>query len=383
MWKSVDTVKYYLNEDFKFSQTIAIFSFVGSIVKNVIPNNNKHDLNYIYDRNIIKEKIKSITDKGASIILYDSFNTDNLEEIQSAIELFQKDIDYPIISFISTKYNKFSKPFTGMWRIIELFYKSKNKSINKTVSLFIGNRAGRITIKLKKIDKGCSDRAFAHNVGIKFTTPDRFFLCKNDFSLWEWNKDTFDKTLLKSWISNINSMKIPIIYDELQKLHISDKYTIIITGSPSCGKTTFSKKIKRKWDNDYNKGIIDILSRNLLSIEEIENQLENKLSNNKSIIVDLTCISNEITRIVKKSMENKTPILIIEIKTNQKIARLLDFIKVQKSISPDINLLTKTEWNNYYKQYIKPVYKNISCVYYVEFPLMLELSEEFWFEYSI
>ena len=38
MWKTVDTVKYYLNNDFKFSQTVAIFSFIGSIVKKFVTN---------------------------------------------------------------------------------------------------------------------------------------------------------------------------------------------------------------------------------------------------------------------------------------------------------------------------------------------------------
>lgn len=383
MWKTSDTVKYYLNTDFKFSQTVAIFSFIGSIVKKVVPNESSDKLLYIYDINIIKEKLKLITDNGASIILIDSFNTDSIDDIQKSIEIFQKDINYPIISFISTKHNKFSKPFTGIWKIIELLYKNKNKNINKSISMVIGNKAGRISLKLKKIDSGCSDRSFAYNIGLKFVTPDKFFLDDNKFNLWTWDAELFDKTLIESFVSNTNKMHIPIIHDEINKLCVSNKYTIIVTGSPSCGKTTFAKKIKRKWDIDYNKGLIENVSRNLMNICEIEKEMDIILSANKSVIVDLICIGEEITKIVKKSMENKSPILIIEIKTSRKIDQLLDFIKVQKALSSDINIFTKLEWNNYYRQYTQPTYMGVSCVRYIEFPLILELSDEFWFEYSI
>lgn len=383
MWKTTDTVKYYVNNDFKFSQTIAIFNFIGSIVKKVVPNESNDKLLYIYDIDIIKKKIKSITDNGVSIILFDSFNTDSIDDIQKSIEIFQKDINYPIVSFISTRHNKFSKPFTGMWKIIELLYKNKNKTINKSISMVIGNKAGRISLKLKKIDTGCADRSFAYNIGLKFTTPDRFFLDDNKFNLWEWDSNIFDKNTLDSYISNTNKMNIPIINDEINKLFFSKKYTIIVTGSPSCGKTTFAKKIKRKWDIDYNKGIIDHISRNSMSIDDIEKEMDIILSSDKSIIVDLICVGEEITKIVKKSMENKAPILIIEIKTDRKLDQLLDFIKVQKSISSDITIFTKLEWNNYYRQYTQPLYIGIACIRYVEFPIILELSDEFWFEYSV
>ena len=41
MWKNVDTVIYYTHADFKFLPTIAIFSFIGTIVKRVIPDSGK------------------------------------------------------------------------------------------------------------------------------------------------------------------------------------------------------------------------------------------------------------------------------------------------------------------------------------------------------
>lgn len=390
LWKNVDTVIYYINPDFKSYQTIAIFSFVGTFVKRVVPEfgpngekiNTDKQLEYLYDMQKIKEKLKLITDKGASIILYDSFRTEIVDEIQNAVEIFQKDMECPIVSFISTKANKYSKPFTGVWKLIELFYKRQNKQIKKSTSMIIGNMAGRITLKRRKIDNGCADRAFAYNIGLNFTTPDRFFLGQTDFSLWKWNCNILDKENLSLWVQTTNRMTVPIIIDEVNKLPESNKYTIIITGTPSCGKTTFAKKIKRKWDGDFNKGVIELVSDNTSTIEEMETSVNAILTNNQSIIVDLKCISENVTKIVKKSMENKTPILVIEIKTNPKIAQLLDFIKVQTSISSNVILYSKIEWNKYYRQYIQPIYRDVPCVRHIDFPLVIKLSEEFWFEYS-
>jgi DNA 3'-phosphatase len=385
MWRNVDTVMYYKHKDFKFLQTIAIFSFIGTIVKRVVPDNDIEavkKLDYLYDMDTIREKLRSITDKGASIILYDSFRTEYIDDIKKSIEQFQVDMGCPIASFISTKSNKYSKPFTGMVKIMELFYKKHKTHINKPMSMVIGNKAGRISINRRKVDKSCSDRAFAYNTGMKFTTPDRFFLGKNLFSLWEWNPQILDRLNREVWVSNTNAITPPIVLDELNKLPASNIYTLIITGTPSCGKTTFSKKIKRKWDADYDKGVIEMISDNTNTIEKIESRVGEVLSGDQSIIVDISCTSVYITRIVKKSMEHRTPILIIEIKTNSKISQLLDFMKVQTATSPDVVTQNKITWRNYYKQYIRPSYKNVPCVHHVEFPLVIQISEEFWFEYS-
>lgn len=390
MWKYTDSVIYYIHDDFKFLPTVAIFSFIGTIVQKVsnlvgsdgelIEQETK--LDYLYDIEKIKEKIKTITEKGASIILYDSFKTEHLEDIQRAIEIFQSDVGCPIVSFLSTKTNKYSKPFTGMWKIMELFYKKENKVINKKMSMVVGNKAGRVTIKQRKLDRGCADRAFANNVKLNFTTPDRFFLGSTNFILWEWNNLILDQPNREVWVTNTNRTTVPIIIDEINTLPKSNKYTLIVTGTPSCGKTTFSKKIKRKWDSDYSKGVIEMFSDNSTTIDEMELQLDKVLTNNQSILVDIRCITENITRLVKKSMECKTPILIIEVKTNPKIAVLLDFIKVQTSITPTTTVFTKHDWDKYYRQYIQPSYTDVPCVRHIEFPLVIKLSEEFWYEYS-
>ena len=378
MWKSRNTIEYYIDENFTYSTNIAIFSFIGTIVKNV-SGPNVHKLKYLYKFNNIKAKLDLIHNNGGSIIIIDSFNSVYLENIKNAIDMFKLEMGYPIISFLSTKQNKYSKPFTGIWEIIEFLYKNKLKKIDLAKSIVIGNKAGRITLNKKKIDKSCLDRSFAHNIGIFFTTPDSFFLEENKFILWTWSPDIIDKQTRAIWANNATKIEVPIILDELNKLPISDNYTIIITGGPSCGKTTFAKKIKRKWDCDYKRGMIEYVSDNTLHIDElIANMIVLK---NQSIIVDLTCYINNITKVIKQSMEDKKPILVLEIITNKPMLKLLDFIKVQQSKSNDVTICTTAVLNTYYSQYIKPDFKEIPCVRYIEFPLVINLSDAFWFEY--
>lgn len=376
MWKHVDTVIYYISDNFKFHPTIALFSFIGTIIKKVefskeiLGENIK--IKYAFDELILKEKIQSIS-TNVSIIIYDSFNTTNLNSIKYAFEKFQNAMDCPMVAFFSTVRNKYSKPFTGMWKIIELFYKKQDKIINKPTSLVIGNRAGRITIKQDKKDKDCSDRAFAHNIDISFVIPEKFFLNDIKLHLWSWDVTILNKLSRQKIVAKNNIT--PIILDEINLLPKNSTYAIIIIGNPSCGKTTFAKKIKRKWDADYKMGVIELISDDILT------KLNNNLGANHSVIIDGTVC---ITSVIKAAMEKMTPILIIEIVTDEYVSQLLDFMKVQSTNSI---LRSKNYISQFYKHYYKKIcykekYANIQCIRYVEFPLSLNSCEELWYEYA-
>jgi DNA 3'-phosphatase len=377
MWKKVDTVVYYISPDFKFLPTIAIFSFLGAILKQINLANDK--LLYTFNYDMINEKIKLISDKGCSIILFDSFETESVEDIQKAIEIFQEEVKCPIVSFITTKLNKYSKPFTGIWKIIELLYKTKNKYVNKEVSMVIGNKAGISHEKYHKFY--CSDRSFASNVGLHFSTPDRFFLGTQTEIQWEWNKLCLDKFQLDKILHRANNIKHPIILDEINKLPISDKYTIIVTGLPICGKTTFIQKLKRKWDAEYNKGTIETNTDNI-NIDILEQWVVDSLTKNNSIIVELNSILLNLTRIIKKSMELKTPILIVEIKTPLKIQYLLNCLRVQTSKTPDTVLISKYTLDAHNKKCESPLY-NIPCIIRIVYPFVLQPIDELWYKYSL
>lgn len=385
MWREVDSVIYYIPTNFKFHQSIAIFNLIGTLVKF---KPNKQELKLVYWSKTVKDKLIEITEKGASIIVYESFYTTYVDHAKKLFELLLDDLKIPIVCFFSTSKNKYSKPFTNMWKLIELFYTKECKKINKITSIFVGNNAGRTKINNKSmkgciIDRSCVDRSFAHNVGITFFTPDRFFLNSTQLSIWKFSDSIINKATRKVLIKNTEQIQVPVIIDEIYLLPKSDIYTVIITGSPSCGKTKLAKKIKKKWDIDYNIGTSTHISENDYDdFYTIQKFVNTSLEEKKSVIIDIKCIIENITKIVKTSMVNKVPILIIEIKYNREVAKLIDFIKIQTSKTPDLVLLSTIDWNNYYKLYKEPIYEEIPCVRYVQFPLIIELSEEYWYEYG-
>jgi DNA 3'-phosphatase len=381
MWKDADSVIYYIPTDFKFNKALAVFNFIDTLV--ILKKNFTNiTLKYKYDE--IKSKLREITEKGASIMIYQCFYKNDIDHVKELFELLIKDLEIPIVAFFSTVRNRYSKPFTHMWKLIELFYSKEKKIIYKNLSIVVGHKAGRINIyNSKKIDNNCLDRAFAINNNLTFFTPERFFLNDNKISLWQFNTDVINQQSRKAELENNKLIQVPVIMDELSILPNSDLYTIIITGPPSCGKTTLAKKIKKKWDIEYKMGPIGCLSENNFeTFEELQTSVNYQLKEKNSIIVDLMCNICNITNIIKTSMLNKVPILVVEIKVSEKVVKLLDFIKIQNSTSYKSQIYLKYQWATYYKKYKEPRYSELPCVKYVAFPLIIQLSDEFWYEYS-
>lgn len=380
MWREVDSVIYYIPTDFKYHSSLAIFNFHRTLI-----NATKKKLTYCIKN--VKEKLKDITEKGASIMIYESFCSNSLDKIKELFELFLADIEIPIVAFFSITRNKYAKPFTNMWKLIELFYLKENKHITKETSIVVGHNAGRMklnpkTLQPTPLDYSCADRAFAINVGITFFTPERFFLNSTQLSVWKFSDTIMNRESRKVLLRNNTFTQVPVIIDEIYLLPKSDKFTIIITGPPSCGKTVMAAKIYNKWNVDYNIGQVEHISENDNKFEELQEKEDKILKEDKSVIIDITCYIAKITKLIRISMINKTPILIIEIKTKPEVVKLIDFIKIQTSQSHKKKLLTSIDWKDYFRLYKEPRYKDIPCVRYVQFPLILELSEEFWYEYS-
>ena len=75
----------------------------------------------------------------------------------------------------ATKKDEFRKPCTGMYNH---FYNNINGGllVNYNDSFFCGDAAGRPKTASKAKDFSADDLKFAHNVGLKFFTPEELFL---------------------------------------------------------------------------------------------------------------------------------------------------------------------------------------------------------------
>ncbi len=164
-------------------------------------------------------------------------------------DIYEK-LEIPLIFMFSEKDDKYRKPRIGFWRTIVKEYNFKPQKLR---SFYVGDGAGRLR------DFNDTDRKFAHNIGIRFMTPEEYFLGKDE-EYWEYNGYDLKKS--------IEATKIDITFEDKPII-------ILIRGMPCSGKTFLANKIKSEHDftilsNDNLKKNFDkILKESILKNENI------------------------------------------------------------------------------------------------------------------
>ncbi|KAI2632592.1 PNK3P-domain-containing protein [Hypomontagnella submonticulosa] len=149
-------------------------------------------------------------------------------------------LDLPTTVYAATGRDIFRKPRTGMWDELCRDYGLRGHDIDLEGSIFVGDAGGR-TAQLKNAETGaaavakdfsCSDRNFAHNVGIAYKTPEEFFL---DEPAREFVRD-FDLTSYPYSETGADGSdgSDGVLFEKANKQDI-----VIFCGPPGAGKSTF------------------------------------------------------------------------------------------------------------------------------------------------
>ncbi|OTB04071.1 hypothetical protein M426DRAFT_262551 [Hypoxylon sp. CI-4A] len=143
-------------------------------------------------------------------------------------------LDLPTTIYAATGRDIFRKPRTGMWTELCADYDIPTDDVDLANSIFVGDAGGR-TAQLKDSKTGaaavakdfsCSDRNFAHNVGIAYTTPEEYFLGE---APREFARE-FD---LASYSYPEEDVDGGIVFEKTNKQDI-----VLFCGPPGAGKST-------------------------------------------------------------------------------------------------------------------------------------------------
>merc|ERR1712216_451784 len=171
-------------------------------------------------------------------------------------------------------------------------------------------------------DHSDSDRKFAENIGIKFYTPEMFFLEEEDRE-WEYQGYNLDNQMKK-----VNYPKLP-----------KEKTIVLISGLPGSGKSYLAQKLEKKYDyaflsKDKDKG-------------KFNSKLKKLFEDGNNIIVEGLLYSNQRRKIfldfAKEYGYNK---ILIQVTTNKDLAYHLNYYRHLKENG---KLIPKIVYNIYNK----------------------------------
>ena len=143
-------------------------------------------------------------------------------------------LNIPTSVYAATARDEYRKPRTGMWKELCDDYDIPEKEIDLQNSVFVGDAGGRMARVVSgggatAKDFSCSDRNFAHNVGIAYKTPEEFFLgeppreCARDFYLATYPYEHKGK-----------EKEEEVLFEKKNERDI-----VLFCGPPGAGKSTF------------------------------------------------------------------------------------------------------------------------------------------------
>ncbi|KAH7261760.1 polynucleotide kinase 3 phosphatase-domain-containing protein [Fusarium tricinctum] len=210
-------------------------------------------------------------------------------------------LNLPTCVYAATEHDIYRKPRTGMWKEVCDDYDISETDVDLENSIFVGDAGGR-TATFSRGPEGtpatakdfsCSDRNFAHNVGIKYRTPEEFFLgdkarsFAREFDLAE-----------HPFRNDAQSGHSVVTFEKT-----NDKDMILFCGPPGAGKSTFYWKSLKPLG--YERINQDLLKTRDKCVQAAAKYLQD----GKSIAIDNTNADPE-TRTVWVELAKKTGISI-------------------------------------------------------------------------
>jgi len=246
----------------------------------------------------------------------------NEEDILFKIKNIQKKLNKNFIFIASKEDDIFRKPRIGMYEYIE---KKLSIEFDKKKSFYVGDMAGRVK------DKTDTDRKFALNLGIKFYTPEEYFLNKDEeeYKLSGYKLDNKHKG------SKIN-------------LDVK-KELVMISGLPGSGKSYLAKKFV-----DYKFFSRDENGAKYLKLAE------KSIKNNEPVVIEGLFSNNESRNKVLELVKNTDyTTRLIQMDTDVELAYHLN---LYRSLFEGKDKIPMIVYHKYKKNYEAPIVNHWSSI---------------------
>lgn len=356
---------------FLFYDKLVIFNFDGTLIKTASGNKIYKNVDdwELCNKKIITELVGLHRKKYSLVILSSEKPIIErkipIDDVKHRTDKFCEKLfssGIPAIFMIATENNFCNKPKIGLWVLLNALFRNVGIRIDKEKSLCIGNNAARLSTRKTSKHGRCLkdpnyiDRAFAHNIGIDFFTPEQYFFKSEprpfqypDTILSIDEKKTFAETSAKFGTENyLREGNVGLFLNKSFPQY--PQYMIVLIGNYFSGKTTLANMIK---DDHKNWNIIDIpKSRKKTTVKNTRKNICEQLKEGKNIILDGLNHRKEqrMTYISTIREFKKVAVLIVILSTQKKVCMHLNEIAVDSSINFNMLPTKKYAYNRYDKE---------------------------------
>jgi len=196
----------------------------------------------------------------------------------------------------------------------------------------------------KKKDFSCSDRKFAHNIGIKFMTPEEFFLGETKKEAFDWQAPDINEELNRHKTVGTAAAGPPSFADVA-----SDKQEmVVVVGFPGSGKSTFCKKYLLP------KGYVHVNRDTLIQQAKCYKVATEALEQGKSVVIDNTNPSDVArSKYVQIAKDCGVPVRCFWFNISQDLAEHMNMYRERASNGKEKHV-PKIGYNIYKKQFVPP-----------------------------
>jgi len=186
----------------------------------------------------VKTKLAQLVDSGARVVFItnqagiESGKTD-ARKFRQKVDAILAQLEIDVEVFVAAGHGPFRKPSPGVFHLMREYLALDASSI-----LMVGDAAGRVANKVsgRKKDFSASDRTFAMNSRIPFSTPEQFFLGQT-------NSEAFELPIKPSDQLIDRRDKAERRMVELKGLLENGPVCLLAIGSPGAGKSTLGLKL--------------------------------------------------------------------------------------------------------------------------------------------